>query len=95
LATSISGDKFFVLRYAVTNGLLAPTNIPAKPEIKPQNQSFYMMERIKLSKGAQVKKRIMPAINISNKFSESVPNKKIPTKAPNIVEITMCLISSH
>ena len=50
---------------------------------------------MKLSIGAQVRKIIVLAIKISNKSSESVPNKKIPIRAPNIVEITMCLISSH
>ena len=35
----------------MTNGPFAPIKTPAKPEINPQNQSFRIAEKIKLSKG--------------------------------------------
>jgi len=44
----------------VTNGPFAPIKTPAKPEINPQNQSFLMIERTKLSKGTQVKNVWIP-----------------------------------
>ena len=65
----------------MTNGPFAPIKIPAKPEINPQNQSFRITERIKLSKGAQVKNKIVAAINHISISSERLPNKRIPPKA--------------
>ena len=94
-ATSTSGDNFFVLMYAVTNGPFAPTKIPAKPDINPQNQSFRMTEIIKLSKGAQVKKIIVPAINHKSICSDKEPNKKIPATAPKIVAIKIFFMRIH
>ena len=43
------------------------------------------MERIKLSKGAQVKNKIVPAINHMKNCSGIAPNNSIPLNAPNIV----------
>ena len=73
----------------MTNGPFAPIKIPAKPEINPQNQSFRITESIKLSIGAQVKNRIVPAIIHISISSEILPNKRIPPKAPKRVEIKM------
>ena len=79
----------------MTNGPFAPIKTPAKPEINPQNQSFLMIERTKLSKGTQVKNKIVPAINQINTYSDSEPNKKIAQNAPKIVAIRIFLMSCH
>ena len=69
--------------------------MPAKPEINPQNQSFRMTERIKLSRGAQVKNKIVHAINQMSICSGMAPNKRIPPKAPKVVAIRIFCIRPH
>jgi hypothetical protein len=81
--------------YAVTNGPFAPIKIPAKPEISPQNQSFLIIERIKLSKGAQVKNKIVPAINHIRISSGIAPNNSIPPRDPIEVAIRIFCIKCH
>ena len=81
--------------YAVTNGPFAPIKIPAKPEINPQNQSFRISERIRLSKGAHVKNKIVPAISHIKICSGIAPNNSIHTKAPKIVAIKIFCIKCH
>jgi hypothetical protein len=44
-----------------------------------------MIERIKLSNGAQVKNKIVPAINHMSTFSDIAPNNSIPPTDPTVV----------
>ena len=53
------------------------------------------MERIKLSKGAHVKNKIVPAISQIKNCSGTEPNYKIPLNPPNIVANKIFLISFH
>ena len=79
----------------MTNGPFAPIKTPAKPEINPQNQSFRIAEKIKLSKGAQVKNKIVPAINHMRISSGIAPNNSIPPRDPIEVAIRIFCIKCH